>query len=552
MNTVSNILLPSQMCPELAQVISEKLNWAPNNSARVHYLSLAILSVSWQMDKLASLEEYQQRLRGMFAGASDNLLSVMSDEAFYVEMAKQRNIGPLIQVQAQQAAASWAQLLKDENLASLHLHADALLAAAVTDTSPSSVHLANEIEDVIEALCVPEEEIPPMMLPQGARGGVMLVHPVTGQHYGPFASNQEAMAFIAQDVQKSLSGMMQPPAVDNSAATVEEDTGPSMPIYQPGDAVTLLQRMPAPMPNEGNAQQRRVLEMMARDSGRRKMTMVPEGKPLAELYESFPHFKEVLDFISRRFALAACGEEGKPARLPPILLRGEPGTGKTFFALELARILGAHCESRDLNTTSEAWVLSGMDSSWKNSKPGIVFDSVVNGKTANPVICLNEVEKAAARGGNNSPLEALYALLEPATSRQFKDEFVPIAIDASRVLWVLTANEGELPEPILTRVELFNIPLPTQEQCRTIAKSVWKNICAHTLPQGHPFSLELGEPMLDLMSRMSPRVMKKALTDAASVAVYDGRGYLMPGDLTSAQKRYTTPERRSMGFVQAA
>lgn len=333
------------------------------------------------------------------------------------------------------------------------------------------------------------------------------------------------------------------PAIDPSR--------PAMHVYRQADVVSLVQRMPAtPMPGEGNAQQRRLLETMADNDGLRKLVEVPEGNPLNELYTRFPHFKEVLDAIQPALALAGCGDEGRPVSIPPILLRGEPGTGKTYFAQELARVLGLHFLERDMSVTSEAFVLAGMDSGWKNSKPGIVFDALVNGRTANPLILINEVDKAANKEAHNSPMAPLYSLLEPTSSSHFSDEFVPVSLDASRVIWVLTANDGPIPEPILSRLEVFDIRTPNEEECRVIAQSVWTSICERGMPKGHGFCAELGEPMLDVMGKMSPRVMRKALTRAAGNAALQGRKFLLLEDLESSKKRYETVKRQPIGFTR--
>lgn len=318
------------------------------------------------------------------------------------------------------------------------------------------------------------------------------------------------------------------------------------------EAVALkLSKMPAPSGSEGNSQQHKLMTQMANSSGLRALTEAPATDPLLELYETYPHFSDVLDFVSSSLALAACGEEGRPVRIPAVLLRGEPGTGKTSFAQELARVLGAEFIERDLSVTTEAFVLAGMDSGWKGSKPGVVFDSLVNGKTANPFILLNEVDKAGGRGSHNSPIAAMYALLEPTSSGRFVDEFVPVEIDASRVNWILTANNGEIPEPVLSRLEVFDIRQPTPQECRQIAASVWKSICARVLPRGHGFAPTLDEVVLQEVAHLNPRIMRKALTLAAALAAKAGRKAVGSQELQASQKRYVAPATtsRSIGFV---
>lgn len=272
--------------------------------------------------------------------------------------------------------------------------------------------------------------------------------------------------------------------------------------------------------------------------------------PLAHMYTKFPHFHEVLDFVSRSLALAACGTETATVKFPPILLRGEPGTGKTYFAQMLAEALGTPFHERDLSISTEAFVLSGMDSGWKNSRPGLVFEAIARGAAANPLILLNEVDKAAVSGTHNSPIAPMYSLLEPTSACKFVDEFASLPIDASHVLWVLTANDGHIPAPILSRLEVFDVKTPTPEECRLIAESVWEGVLKREMPRGHGFPEKLPEDVLDAMSRLSPRVMRKRLRDIASEAAFNGRSAPTAADLTKGEKRYAPAGGSKIGFVK--
>jgi len=333
---------------------------------------------------------------------------------------------------------------------------------------------------------------------------------------------------------------------------VVDASKPTFAVYERNAAVSMAQRMPENgNPPEGNAQQRSLLRFMADNDPRRQLVEVPAGDPLAAMYRRFPHFNEVLDEIRRALALAGCGSAGKPACFPPILLRGEPGTGKTYFAQELARVLQLHFVERDLAVMSEAFVITGQDAGWKNSKPGIVFDSLVNGPTANPLILLNEADKVSDGSTKNSPMAAMYALLEPESARRFADEFIPVSIDATRVNWILTANDGWIPPPVLTRLEVFDIRLPTPAECRLIAASVWESMCDRTMPPDHGFPRELGEPLLGYMAKCSPRVMRKMLTRAAGCAVLSERKHLLLEDLEEAKRRYVKA-KPGIGFGQAS
>ena len=131
-----------------------------------------------------------------------------------------------------------------------------------------------------------------------------------------------------------------------------------------------------------------------------------------------------------------------------MLLLGEPGIGKTHFARKIAQLLGTGYGFVPMSSLTAGWVLSGASSQWKNAKPGKVFDTFLNGDYANPVIVVDEIDKASA-DGQYDPLGALYELLEIETATRFVDEFVEVPIDASGAVWLATANDAaRIPEPL--------------------------------------------------------------------------------------------------------
>ncbi|MDI7065492.1 hypothetical protein QMO17_30035, partial [Klebsiella pneumoniae] len=94
-----------------------------------------------------------------------------------------------------------------------------------------------------------------------------------------------------------------------------------------------------------------------------------------------------------------------------------------------------------MSSLTAGWILSGASSQWKNAKPGKVFDALVNGSYANPVITVDEIDKATG-DSQYDPLGALYALLEHDTAQAFIDEFAEIPINAGHVIWIATANDA--------------------------------------------------------------------------------------------------------------
>lgn len=545
MTNLAEIEFPSQMRPELAKHLAEGLCWAPAGSTEVAFTSLALLFASWQSDKPSVLQDYATHLRSVFKGDASAVLAMLTDEDSYDSQALNHAVGALTTYHAKQALRLWVSRLKPESVATLSVMVNSVFIAAIEDESDRAQGLAVTLLDGIESMSSSDDEFEGIYIP-GPHGPM-----------GPFANVREAKSYMARAMRAHMQGKPLPPippfpgqeAVGKKEPEDEPPAGPHLALYSKADVANMLQRLPPPTPGDGNMQQRRLLEAMAQGKAWRSLSTVPAGNPLEQMYRRFPHFSAVLDFLTERLALAACGDEGNPVCIPPLLLRGIHGTGKSYFAKQLAKVLGAYYVERDLSVTTEAFVISGMDSAWRGSKHGIVLDTLLHGDTANPVICLEEIDKAMGKGDKNSPISSLYSLLVDDSSRVFKDEFLPIPIDASRVNWICTANDGEIPVAVLDRLEVFEIKEPTQEECRIIAVSIWESLCASKFPRGHGFPPELSEPLLDSISMMRPRVMRNTLLDAAGKSVLKGNKFMTLEDLAKAQLRYEPAKKASMGFL---
>jgi ATP-dependent Lon protease len=245
-----------------------------------------------------------------------------------------------------------------------------------------------------------------------------------------------------------------------------------------------------------------------------------------DLCETSPNFVDVVDDLRKYLALAVAG--GEAVQFTPMLLLGEPGLGKTYFAKKLAQVLGTGFEFVSMSSLTAGWVLTGASAQWNNARPGKVAKTLIEGEYANPVVVLDEVDKA---GGDSryDPMGALYALLERGTAAHFKDEFIDVDMDASHILWVATANdESAIPEPILNRMNVYTIERPDADGAHRIALAVY-----HEILDAHhwPFPQEPSEPVLERFAGLPPRDMRKALVDAFGTARLANRDFLVPEDI---------------------
>lgn len=308
-------------------------------------------------------------------------------------------------------------------------------------------------------------------------------------------------------------------------------------VYHPHDVEQRLDKLPPKEHEQLRATYERMLE-----KGPERFQVRPAGVPaMAHLYDELPNFTEVLDDVRRHLAL--CQDSVDPLEITPLLLLGAPGVGKTHFAREMAKLLGTGLGFVSMSSLTAGWVLSGASSQWKGARPGKVFETLVDGTYANPVMVVDEIDKARGEHAYD-PLGSLYSLLEHDTARAFTDEYAEVPIDASQMIWVATANEARsIPEPILNRMNVYEVHMPERDAARKIALRLYQKLCGEH-DWGERFDPVPTEGVLDALSCMAPREMRRAWMTALGNARLDGRYTVEVRDLPTAESR-----RPSIGFT---
>jgi len=294
------------------------------------------------------------------------------------------------------------------------------------------------------------------------------------------------------------------------------------------------------LPPSANEALRALYDKMLRVGGQRFTVKPSAMPPMDELFDELPNFGRVLEDIRKQLAL--CMDSEDAVELPPMLLLGAPGIGKTHFARRIAQLLGTGFGFVPMSSLTAGWILGGASSQWKNAKPGKVFETFLNGEYANPVMVVDELDKASAEG-QYDPLGALYGLLEIDTAMRFVDEFAEVPIDASGAVWFATANDAtRIPDPILNRMHVYEIEAPDADGSARIALAIYREIRgAHDW--GKRFPQAPAAAVTEKLAALSPREMRRAVLAAFGNAKIAGRAELRPEDVQDARG-----VRRRIGF----
>ncbi len=236
-----------------------------------------------------------------------------------------------------------------------------------------------------------------------------------------------------------------------------------------------------------------ILELPWRKSSEDKIVLDEAQKVLDEDHYGLEDVKErILEFL-------AVIKLRPDTKSPILCFVGPPGVGKTSLGRSIARALGRQFERMSLGGMRDEAELRGHRRTYIGSMPGRIIQSIRRAGVNNPVLMLDEIDKLG-QDYRGDPASALLEILDPQQNNTFRDHYLDLPFDLSRVFFIATANQmGPIPPPLRDRMEVINLPGYSDPEKLQIARRylVPRQIFENGL---QPTQLEIADDAIELIA----------------------------------------------------
>ncbi|MGK7871537.1 AAA family ATPase [Falsiroseomonas sp. E2-1-a20] len=198
----------------------------------------------------------------------------------------------------------------------------------------------------------------------------------------------------------------------------------------------------------------------------------------AALGQAFPWMDQAARPLLHELALARLGEAAV-CRLPALLLVGQPGVGKSRLCRAVAEGCGLPPVRLSAPDSSFVTELAGNGRGWRGARPCAPVRAIATTGVRNPVLILDDLDRAPTDDRYGSAAGVLLAMLEPETARCYLDPCLSAPVDISAVNWIATANSlAGLPDALLSRLLIVKVAPPPADALDGLLDAMRDDIAA--------------------------------------------------------------------------
>jgi len=313
-------------------------------------------------------------------------------------------------------------------------------------------------------------------------------------------------------------------------STLPNPSAPESSRVQSGDGLCVLRETPEP----GHDKESKVLiERYSLLTAAVPLAPMPDPAHLAaRLAEEFPWAHEAIQTVHAELQLVR-RLSGDAFRLPPILLIGLPGVGKSTFCRRLGELSGVPHWTIFGGGSTDNRGLAGTARGWSNAYPSLPLVVIRRYLVGNPTLIVEEIDKAGGGDRNGRLADTLALMLDPSLSRSWLDDCLQVGADLSKISWILSANRIDRVSPaIRARCRIVEFPRPRPEDFGVLLAGILRDLSGEygveqsmlpELPNDARGSLQRGFEEGRLQARQLSTLVRRLMSSQAATERLEAR-----------------------------